>query len=116
MECPRMTASNKRIGVESSRDCSFIYYQEHEQNLCSLENGQHHRSILCEQNGGGGRSSTLTKIAKNIWEFCLGREITFTAEHLTGLPNQTADWERRKVIETSSNSWKLNNQIFSQIN
>lgn len=61
MECPRETASNKCIGVESSRDCSFISYQEQKQNLCSLGNGQHHRSILCEQNGGGGQILNLDK-------------------------------------------------------
>lgn len=30
--------------------------------------------------------------------------------------SQTADWESRKVIKTSSNNWKLNNQVFNHIN
>lgn len=70
VECPRETASHKCIGVRSSRDCSFISCQEQKRNPCSLENGQHYCSIICEHNwgGGGGRSSTLTKIAKNIWK------------------------------------------------
>lgn len=35
---------------------------------------------------------------------------------ISGLLNQTVDWKSRKVIEKSSNNWKLGNQIFSQIN
>lgn len=108
IECPRETASHKCIGVESIRDCSFISCQEQKQNPCLLENGQNHSSIIYEQNGeGGGRSLNLTKTAKNIWEFSLGMEITLTSDHLPGLLNQTADWESRKVKDTSSNNCKL---------
>lgn len=57
--------------------------------------------------GRGGRSLNLTKTAKNIWEFSLGMEITLTSDHLPGLLNQTADWESRKVKDTSSNNCKL---------
>ena len=65
---------------------------------------------------GGTKSPILTQVAKNMWEFCLSREITLTAEHLPGLQNQTADMESRKIMETSTNNWKLNTQVFSLIN
>lgn len=65
--------------------------------------------VLVNKKRGGGRSSTLTKITENIWEFCLWRELTLTAENLPGLLKQTADWKSRKVIETNSNNWKQKN-------
>lgn len=64
---------------------------------------------------GGTKSPILTQVAKKIWEFCLSQQITITAEHLPGLQNQTADSESRKVFENSSNNWKLNTEVFSQI-
>lgn len=44
---------------------------------------------------GGTKSPILTNIAKDLWEYCLERKITLTAEHLPGSLNQTADLESR---------------------
>ena len=65
---------------------------------------------------GGTKSPILTSIAKDLWEYCLGKKITLTAEHLPGILNQTADWESRNVSDISTNSWRLNPKIFAQIN
>lgn len=65
---------------------------------------------------GGTKSPILTNIAKDLWEYCLERKITLTAEHLPGSLNQTADWESRNVSTMSINSWRLNPKIFAQIN
>ena len=64
---------------------------------------------------GGTKSPILTEIAKDLWEYCLAKKITLTAEHLPGFLNQTADWESRNVSTISTNSWRLNPQIFTQI-
>ena len=64
---------------------------------------------------GGTKSPILTEIAKDLWEYCLAKKITLTAEHLPGFLNQTADWESRNVSTISTNSWRLNPQIFKQI-
>ena len=63
---------------------------------------------------GGTKSPILNQITKEIWEFCLEREITLTAEYLPGLMNTKADWESRHV--KSSSQWKLNVLIFKQLN
>ena len=64
---------------------------------------------------GGTKSPILTEIAKDLREYCLAKKITLTAEHLPGFLNQTADWESRNVSTISTNSWRLNPQIFTQI-
>ena len=64
---------------------------------------------------GGTKSSILTDIAKDLWEYCLAKKITLTAEHFPEFLNQTADWESWKVSTISKNSWTLNPQIYTQI-
>lgn len=71
VECPRETASHKCIGVKSSRDCSFISCQEQKRNPCSLENGQHYCSIICEHNWGGG--GQILNLDQNCQEHMEGR-------------------------------------------
>ena len=65
---------------------------------------------------GGTHSHTLNQIAKEILEYCTGKQIIITAEYLSGSQNQLADWESRNVKEISINSWRLNPKIFNQIN
>lgn len=63
---------------------------------------------------GGTRSPILLKISREIWEYCLQRGITLTAEYIPGVLNEIADWESRHT--ESSNNWTLNRAIFQQIN
>ena len=65
--------------------------------------------------GGGTKSAILIEIAKDLWEYCLAKKITLTAEHLPGFLNQTADCESRILATISTNSWRLNPQIFTLI-
>ena len=65
---------------------------------------------------GGTHSHTLNQSAKEILEYCMGKQIIITAEYLPGSQNQIADWESRNVKEISINSWRLNPKIFNQIN
>ena len=62
---------------------------------------------------GGTRSVDLIKITKQLWEYCLSKQITITAEHLPGSINQIADAQSRDY-QDSSNS-KLSPQVFTQI-
>ena len=64
---------------------------------------------------GGTKSQKMTHIAKQVWQYCLMKEITITAEHLPGILNKIADWESRHVSSVSTNNWKLNPDIFKQI-
>ena len=64
---------------------------------------------------GGTKSPILIEIAKDLLEYCLAKKITLTAEHLPGFLNKTTDWESRNVSTISTNSWRLNPQIFTRI-
>ena len=79
---------------------------------CSFENGQHDSGSICQKNWGRAQ---ITHSNQSCQEH-VSREITLTAEHLQGLQNQTTDMESRKIMETSTNNWKLNTQVFSLIN
>ena len=62
---------------------------------------------------GGTKSENLLKITRSIWEYCLAREITLTAEYLPGTLNQDADQASRMFQDSSD--WMLNKKIFTQV-
>ena len=59
---------------------------------------------------GGTKNAQLTKIAKRIWHYLLGKEMTLTAEWIPSRINILADWESRNVEDSAE--WKLNPKIF----
>ena len=65
-------------------------------------------------NLGGTVSKDLLELAKNLWMWCLERNIHITAQHLPGILNEVADTESRVMIDRSD--WKLNPTIFTKIN
>jgi hypothetical protein len=62
---------------------------------------------------GGTKSKPLLKVTQELWEFCLKRQITLTAEHLPGVYNTQADLQSR-VYRDASN-WRLHPEVFKQI-
>ena len=80
-------------------------------------------SILCKSENilavtylnqkGGVHSNLLCSLALEIWNWCLDRGITLTAEHLPGRDNQAADLESRKCYDRSN--WKFNPLVFQKI-
>jgi len=60
---------------------------------------------------GGTRSRKLNKVALEMWEWCLSRNIWVKAEHLPGKLNLWADWESRHVQDPSD--WKLRQDLAS---
>jgi len=62
---------------------------------------------------GGTVSPRLNHIVKELWLWCLNRDITVVAEHLPGVLNTIADEESRVMKDRSD--WKLNPQIFQMI-
>ena len=62
---------------------------------------------------GGTRSQSLSHKACELWQWCLQRGITLSAEHLPGVMNTAADTESRTV--RSSAEWRLNREVFSRI-
>ena len=53
------------------------------------------------------------KITQEIWQYCLSRHITITAEYLPGVQNIEADYQSR--VFTDSSNWKLKPQVVHQI-
>lgn len=62
---------------------------------------------------GGTRSQTMIEITKELWNFCLEKQITLTAEYLPGRNNQVADRESRDYRDRSN--WMLRKDIFRAI-
>ena len=63
---------------------------------------------------GGTHSSTLSNMACSLWQWCLQRGITLSAEHLPGVHNTTVDAESRPFH--SSAEWQLLPSVFKRIN
>ena len=62
---------------------------------------------------GGTKSLDLIQISKELWEYCLQKQITLTAEHLPGRLNVQADRESRQYKDTSN--WMLQKKVFIDI-
>ena len=62
---------------------------------------------------GGTRSPVMSRLATQLWQWCLERNISLTAEHLPGTDNYIADEESRTI--QSSAEWQLHQGVFKQI-
>ena len=64
-------------------------------------------------NLGGTISKQLVGLAKDLWMWCLERNIHITAQHLPGKLNYLADTESRVMMDRSD--WRLNPITFQKI-
>jgi len=78
----------------------------------SAENRQHHSSCLY-QSSGGTVSRELVSLTKDLWMWCLERNIRITVQHLPGSQNTIADAESKS--QTDRTDWKLLPMIFHRI-
>ena len=62
---------------------------------------------------GGAVSRDLVNLTKNLWMWCLERNIHITAQHLPGIQNTITDAESR--AQTDRTDWKLSPSIFHKI-
>ena len=62
---------------------------------------------------GGARSRELIDATKSLWEYCLTRNITLTAEFLPGVRNTEADKLSREFNDSSNR--KLSPGVFKQL-
>jgi hypothetical protein len=62
----------------------------------------------------GGSKVHLMRIAQKIWNWCLERKVTLTAQYLPGVNNQAADKLSRQLKDRSD--WKLHPDIFQRLN
>ena len=64
-------------------------------------------------NMGGSKSIDCNEAAKDIWKWCIQRNIWLTAAHLPGKLNVEADHMSRKFNDRTE--WMLNPQVFREI-
>ena len=62
---------------------------------------------------GGVHSRELCQIAINMWNWCLDRDLTISAEHLPVIQNATVNFESRNKKDPSE--WELNQAVFLKI-
>ena len=63
---------------------------------------------------GGTRSPRLTAQVKELWSWCLQRQISVQAQHLPGVENVMADYLSRHLMDRTD--WVLDPNIFSCLN
>lgn len=61
----------------------------------------------------GGRKDFLSSIAEDLWDWCIGRQITVIARHLAGKLNVKADALSRMSIDRTD--WKLHPEVFHAV-
>ena len=62
---------------------------------------------------GGMTCKIMDQLAKDIWEWCVGKNIFITAIHIPGIENTAADFYSRNFSDTSE--WMLKKEIFQRI-
>lgn len=70
-------------------------------------------AIVYVNNMGGMTSNDLDCLSREIWEWCLKRQIFVTAFHLPGQDNVTADYFSRNFSD--STEWMLKKDIFQRL-
>ena len=65
-------------------------------------------------NQGGTVSKTLVTLTRDLWMWCLERNIHIQAQHISGVLNYRADTESRTLKDRSD--WSLDKDTFSKIN
>ena len=89
---------------------TFLKDQENKSVLLLLDN---QTAVAYTNNLGGTVSTQATKLARELWMWCLQRDILLTAQHLPGKENVVADRESRVMKDHSD--WMLNPVIFHRI-
>ena len=62
---------------------------------------------------GGTHSKECNSIAKDIWQWCIERQIWLTAAHIPGTKNVEADRESR--VFSGNKEWMIRPDVFQQI-
>ena len=62
---------------------------------------------------GGCKSTMCDKMSREIWQWCISRNIWVSAAHVPGRLNTIADERSRKFNDRAE--WKLNRQVFDRI-
>ena len=69
-------------------------------------------SVACVNEIGTSHSDICHSVTKQMWEFCIARNLWISAAYVPGVENTAADEESRK--ENLDTEWKLNPDILAQ--
>ena len=89
---------------------TFLKGQTDKQVLLRMDNST---AVAYINNLGGTVSPKVTTLARDLWMWCLVRNIWLTAQHLPGAENVVADTESRWMKDRSD--WRLKPVVFQQI-
>lgn len=81
---------------------------------CILLEMDNTAAVAAVNRKGSARSPNLTRVAKDLWTWCLNQGITVRAQHIPGVLNSRADQASRRSLDSSS--WKLSPTVFKKIN
>ncbi|XP_053389192.1 uncharacterized protein LOC128552195 [Mercenaria mercenaria] len=70
-------------------------------------------AIAYINNLGGMQNKAMDMLAKEIWQWCISRNLFVTAYHLPGCENVEADYMSRNFSDTTE--WMLKRQIYSRL-
>ena len=89
---------------------TFLKEQVNKRVLLLIDN---QTAVACINNLDGTASAQATTLARQLWMWCLEREILISAQYLPGEENVRADTESRVMRDRSD--WRLNPSIFQRI-
>ena len=104
LECSGSTTPHKHPQDDGSLLCHQGFCQGGSANL-NLAAHRQYFSGSPHQQIGGTKSPQLTSQVKDLWERCLQKQITVTAQHLPCLENVTTDYLSRHL--TDRTDWML---------
>ena len=96
--------------IESNEASDSFFYKIQKNKFNSSTDRQHDIYLL---NMGRTQNKHLMEISKEIWGYLIERKIHLTAEYISSLSNQIADWTSRNFQD--SNKQKLCPTVFKQI-
>lgn len=64
-------------------------------------------------NGQGGKKALCNALARQIWEWCISKDIWLSACHLPGVLNVEAD--RQSRLNHDNTEWQLNPLVFQEL-
>ena len=100
-------------GIASGNSSPKNLRKEQEGDISATEDRQHNTSCLHQPPRGNGIQRTSSP-DRDLWMWCLERNIHIQAQHLPGVLNQVADMESRSMRDRSN--WKLDRRIFLKVN
>ena len=105
--------AHKLSGTASSNLGNQVFCQGQNQHSDFVESRQHNSNLVHQQTGGTV-SPQLNQLTRDLWLWCMDRNITLKAVHLAGKLNVTADKESRVMKDRTD--WMLCPKIFHKIN